>query len=93
MKELYEYLAKQLPTYARPLFLRIPKTFTSIEEGEALTATFKHKKGNLRDEGFDVKVITDEKGEVLFFRDDKEKTFVLLDEKMHGQIINGEVRI
>ena len=93
MTELYESLAKQLPSYARPLFLRIPKTVSSIEEGEELTATFKHKKGNLRDEGFNVHVITDEKEEILFFRDDKEKKFVLLDVKLYGDIVNGNIRI
>jgi len=41
-----EHVARELPKYARPLFLR-------LEEGIRVTSTFKHQKVDYRNEGFD----------------------------------------
>jgi len=49
---LVKHMQKNLPRYAIPLFLRF---LPEIE----ITSTFKHKKGDLRKEGFDTKVVKD----------------------------------
>ncbi len=46
LPEFRKYLARVLPAYARPLFLR-------IQDRIAVTATFKHQKTELEREGFD----------------------------------------
>jgi citronellyl-CoA synthetase len=47
-----EYVNRQLPSYARPLFLR-------IEPEIDVTGTFKMVKGKLREEGYDPQKVTD----------------------------------
>jgi len=46
------YVGRELPSYARPLFLR-------VEQEIDVTGTFKMVKGKLRDEGFDPDLVTD----------------------------------
>ena len=71
-----------LPSYARPLFLRV------VPDVE-VTGTLKHKKVALRDQGFDPAAIADR----LLFRDDAKRAFVPLDEALHRKICAGKVRI
>jgi len=47
-----EYVSRELPGYARPVFLR-------VEQEIAVTGTFKMVKGKLRDEAYDVERLTD----------------------------------
>ncbi len=77
-----EEVQAQLPSYARPLFLRI---------GEALetTGTFKHRKVEAVAEGFDPSRISD----ALYFLDAKEGTYVPLDAALHDRIVAGEIRV
>jgi fatty-acyl-CoA synthase len=76
------YLAAHLPDYARPLFLRI--------RGEIdKTATFKQRKINMAQEGFDPAQVAD----ALFFDDPRERAYVRLDGKLYGQIVSGDVRV
>jgi len=48
MQSIADHVNGELPSYARPLFLRIMKT-----AGEQMTGTLKHLKHQLRDEGVD----------------------------------------
>ena len=82
LQNLYQVLSEQLPPYARPLFLR------ELPESD-LTGTFKHKKVNLRDEGFNPNEINDQ----LYFRKDDEKTFIKLNASLYEEIIDGKFKI
>jgi len=79
-------------SYARPLFLRINKEVRVIEEGSGLTGTFKHKKVAFRDQGYDVASI-EAAGELAFFRDDENKTFVAMDVAMEKELNSGAIRV
>ncbi|XP_050054635.1 long-chain fatty acid transport protein 4-like isoform X1 [Aphis gossypii] len=73
---------KSLPAYARPLFLRIVKTPVS------LTGTFKMKKNDVQNDGFDLtKVVEDP----LYFNEGKK--FVPLTQELHDSIVNGAKRL
>jgi len=79
---LHEHLARNLPDYARPLFLRIqPK----IE----VTGTFKQKKVDLVREGFNPAATTNP----IYFNDPQAKAFVLLDPTLYRRIESGDVRL
>ena len=95
MDKLYAEVAAQLPSYARPVFLRVPKKADAAEEGEAMTGTFKHKKGPLRDQGFDPKLCGggNGNGDKVFFRDDEKKTYVEVGAELYQQICAGKVRL
>lgn len=80
--DLYGYLEKNVPSYARPIFIRLKP---EIE----VTGTFKHRKVDLVKEGFDPAAIA----EPLYFRDDANKTFVPLDGALHAQIASGALRL
>jgi len=79
---LRDHLAQQLPEYARPVFLRIPKD-------NDVTTTFKQKKINLLKEGFDPTLTTDP----IYFNDPQRKAFVRVDPELYDRIKNGEVRL
>jgi len=74
--------AKSLASYQRPRFVRFPEKFEN-------TSTFKHRKVDLRKEGFDPNTISDP----LYFIDTENRTYVPLDSALYDQIQNGEVRI
>jgi len=76
------HLARRLPSYARPLFLR---TSDRIE----VTATFKHRKTELVREAFDPAASADP----LFFDDPLRQAFVTLDGALHRRIVAGELRL
>jgi fatty-acyl-CoA synthase len=78
---LAERCARELPAYARPLFLRL---LPQIE----VTGTFKHRKVELVKEGFDPAVIANP----LYFLDG-ERGYVKLDPELHGRIVRGEQRV
>jgi acyl-CoA synthetase (AMP-forming)/AMP-acid ligase II len=63
----YAYVAAELPAYAQPRFLR-------IVESVSTTGTFKHKKVELREQGWDPQVIEDP----LLLRDAGGKRYVEL---------------
>jgi fatty-acyl-CoA synthase len=72
---------RDLPLYARPLFLRLRPEIET-------TGTFKHRKVDLVNDGFDPAKISDP----LFFLDG-ERGYVPLDAKLHERILRGEVRM
>ncbi|KAK3789533.1 hypothetical protein RRG08_004603 [Elysia crispata] len=64
LQEMYAHVFKELPSYARPLFIRhIPM--------QILTGTFKNKKGDLAKEGYDLDIVKDP----LYFLDHENKAY------------------
>ncbi len=80
--ELRRHLARRLPAYARPLFLR-------LQDEIATTATFKHKKNELAREGFDVTVVRDK----IYFDDPARQAYIPLDLALYERINGGKVRL
>ena len=78
---LAERATRELPAYARPVFLRL------LPELE-VTGTFKHRKVDLVKEGFDPEQVADP----LFFLDG-ERGYVPLDAALYGRIARGEQRV
>ncbi|OXB68247.1 UNVERIFIED_CONTAM: hypothetical protein H355_005379 [Colinus virginianus] len=79
---LYQELQKVLPSYARPIFLRLsPQVDT--------TGTFKIQKTRLQREGFDPHQTSDR----LYFLDLKLGKYVPLDECLHARICSGKVAL
>jgi fatty-acyl-CoA synthase len=82
LASLYDFLAKRLPEYARPVFLRI--------RGEIdVTTTFKQKKTDLVKQGFDPRTVSDP----IFFSDPQRKAFVRVDPALYERINSGHVRL
>lgn len=74
---------KHLPTYSRPVFIRIKKQLQ-------MTSTFKYQKNDLIKESYDpTKLLSDE---CLFFYNTKEEDFRELDKNLYMQILNGNVK-
>jgi len=82
LPELRTHLARLLPTYARPLFLR-------IQDRIAVTATFKHQKNELMREGFDPAASDD----AIYFDDSSRQAYVRLDGALFDEIQAGAVRL
>ena len=80
--ELGENIKKSLPSYARPVFLRI------VHEVDT-TGTFKLQKMKLRKEGFDAHKIDDE----LFVLDSKSGQYSSLDDIKYNRIMTGELKL
>jgi fatty-acyl-CoA synthase len=79
---LREFLFRQLPTYARPMFLRIMDT---IE----VTSTFKHKKADLARQGYDPSSVPDQ----MFFDHPERGSFVPLDVELFDRIQTRALRL
>ena len=75
------HLVANLPAYARPLFLRIQ---TEVE----VTATFKHRKKEAVEEGFDPAL-----PDPIWFLDPDAGAYVLLDDDRYRRIAAGEIRL
>jgi fatty-acyl-CoA synthase len=74
----HRFISEHLPSYARPLFLRI--------RGEIdITATFKQKKFDLVREGFDPSQTSD----AIYFNDPRAQAFVRLDSALYQDIVSG----
>jgi fatty-acyl-CoA synthase len=82
LPKLRTHLARVLPPYARPLFLR-------IQDRIAVTATFKHQKNELVREGFDPAATED----VIYFDDPSQQAYVRLDGALFERIKAGAVRL
>ena len=79
---LRKHLACLLPSYARPLFLR-------IQDRIAVTATFKHQKTELVRDGFDPAATDD----AIYFDDPSQQAYVRLDRGLFERIKAGAVRL
>jgi fatty-acyl-CoA synthase len=76
------HLARRLPTYARPVFIRISTQL-------AATETFKQKKQELVREGFDPRTA----GDRLFFGDVETGTYLPIDAATYARIVDGTIRL
>ncbi len=80
--KLYQHLAERLPSYARPVFLRL--------RGEVeTTGTLKYRKVDLVKEGFDPM----NTGDPLFVVDNDRKTYAPIDAEMMRKIVGGAIRL
>jgi fatty-acyl-CoA synthase len=82
IKGFHAHVARQLPPYARPLFLRLQ---TAIET----TSTFKQRKVDLVKEGFDPAAISDP----IWFSHPEKGTYVGLDGPLYKDIQAGRIRL
>ncbi len=82
LAEFRRHLARLLPRYARPLFVRLADRITT-------TATFKHTKNDLRRDGYDPAATSD----AIFFDDPARQAFVRMDRRLFARIQAGEVRV
>ncbi len=76
----FSFAERRLPRYARPLFVRLAPSMD-------VTATLKHTKVRLQEEGYDLERIADP----LYFRDDRARTYVRLDRDLLRRIEAGEI--
>jgi fatty-acyl-CoA synthase len=79
---LRDHVVRELPEYARPVFLR-------IRERNDVTSTFKQKKLALVKDGFDPSGTTDP----IYVNDPQRKAFVRLDAALYDDIKAGRVRL
>ena len=80
LQELYREVCKELPVYARPLFIRhIPEA--------VLTGTFKNKKVDFAKEGFDLNKVNDP----LYFIDHENKTYSPLSKSKLAKLISSRL--
>jgi fatty-acyl-CoA synthase len=82
LNALREHLARRLPPYARPLFLRIQKQLD-------VTTTLKHVKSELKREGFDPSATS----EAIYFDDATQQAFMRVDAALYKDIQTGKVRV
>ena len=82
LPEFHKYVARLLPSYARPLFVR-------IKDRIEVTSTFKHSKTELVREGFDPSVSDD----AIYFDDPSQQAYVLLDGTVFERIRAGGIRL
>jgi fatty-acyl-CoA synthase len=78
---LYAHVDAALPAYARPAFVR-------VQNAPDLTGTFKLRKVELQQEGFDPGAISDP----LYYRDDAQRSYLPLDASAHERIASGAQR-
>ena len=82
LAEFRKHLISCLPSYARPLFLRIRN---EVE----VTGTFKYSKAELVRQGYDPAASSD----VLYFDLLESDAFVQLDKELYDRIQSGRVRL
>lgn len=73
LKKIHDFCVKNLPSYARPLFLR-------LEGATRLTTTFKHQKVDLVKEGCDPQSVSDP----MFYLSNQAKTYLPLDREAYS---------
>jgi fatty-acyl-CoA synthase len=82
LTEFQRHIARRLPAYAHPVFVR-------ISAGLETTETFKQKKHQLVREGFDSNVVNDP----MFFREPKSGAYCPIDATSYARILNGSMRL
>lgn len=80
LKETYDRVVKVLPSYARPLFIRI------LSE-QIITQTMKHRKIELMEEGFDPNIVSDP----LFVIDSIARTYVPLTLDNFSKVLHSKL--
>jgi fatty-acyl-CoA synthase len=79
---LHRHLAASLPTYARPVFVRIRAELDT-------TGTFKHRKDELAREGYDPGATDD----AIYFSDPQRQTYMPMDRELFQRVQAGSARI
>jgi fatty-acyl-CoA synthase len=82
LEPFHAHLARRLPPYAHPVFLRLCA-------GLDVTETFKHKKHQLAREGFDPGVVKDP----LFFKEPASGSYGPIDDAIFARILDGSIRL
>ncbi|KAL1501188.1 hypothetical protein ABEB36_006565 [Hypothenemus hampei] len=82
--DLAAKLKAHLPSYAIPLFLR-------IMDSMPMTSTFKLKKRDLQNEGFDLDAVKNEHR--IYFYDSKLAQYVPLSKEVYQAIIIGQIKV
>ena len=80
LTEVYQLCQNDLPSYARPLFLRV------LPEA-VLTGTFKQRKVELAQEGYDLNKVKDD----LYFLDTKARTYSRLRPEMLSSFLQSRL--
>lgn len=78
---IHQRLAVELPPYARPVFVRLLKQVDK-------TGTFKLKKVELRNEGFNPNTISD----MLFYANSKLSQYVEITPSVYQDIMSGKLK-
>ncbi|NXU46297.1 S27A6 protein, partial [Drymodes brunneopygia] len=81
-ERLYKHVVDFLPSYAQPRFVR-------IMDAMQITATFKHQKMHLANEGFNPEIIS----EPLYFMYEPAHSYVPLTRELYQKVISGEIRL
>ena len=80
LRELTTYLESRLPRYARPVFVRICSKIETTE-------TFKQKKYDLMQQGYDPTIVSDS----IYFKEPGSETFVRLYPELYHSILRGRI--
>ncbi|MGH7896393.1 MAG: AMP-binding enzyme, partial [Candidatus Binatia bacterium] len=78
----YAHADRELPAYARPLFLRVGPEIT-------VTGTLKQRKSDYREQGFDPELVSDP----LYFRDDAARSYVPLTSELYAEIASSRRKL
>ncbi|XP_072228696.1 long-chain fatty acid transport protein 6 [Leuresthes tenuis] len=81
-KKLFEHAVRDLPAYARPLFIR-------LQEVMEMTSTFKQQKFQLVQSGFNPSSISDP----LYVLDYHQRSYIPLADQIYQSIISGERKL
>jgi fatty-acyl-CoA synthase len=82
LAEFRDHIARRLPAYAHPVFVRISAALDTTE-------TFKQKKHQLTSEGFDPRLVADP----LFFLDAANGSYRSIDADAYARILLGAARL
>ncbi|XP_034057912.1 long-chain fatty acid transport protein 6 [Gymnodraco acuticeps] len=80
--KLFEHVMRDLPAYARPLFIR-------LQEEMEMTSTFKQQKFQLVQSGFNPSSISD----LLFVLDHQQQSYIPLTDCIYHSILAGERKL
>ncbi|XP_067429983.1 long-chain fatty acid transport protein 6 [Thunnus thynnus] len=80
--KLFEHVVRDLPAYARPLFIR-------LQEVMEMTSTFKQQKFQLVQSGFNPSTISDP----LYVLDHPQKSYIPLTDSIYQNILSGERKL
>ncbi|XP_045923644.1 long-chain fatty acid transport protein 6 isoform X1 [Micropterus dolomieu] len=81
-KKLFHTVVRDLPAYARPLFIR-------LQEFMEMTSTFKQQKFQLVQSGFNPSTISDP----LYVLDYEQKSYISLTDSIYLSIVSGERKL
>ncbi|KAM9262214.1 LOW QUALITY PROTEIN: long-chain fatty acid transport protein 6-like [Morus bassanus] len=81
-ERLYKHVVDFLPSYAQPCFVRIMNAMQ-------ITATFKHQKMHLVNEGFNPEIVS----EPLYFMHEPAHSYIPLTQEIYKDVVSGEIRL